>query len=154
VWIAAVPVHAWAAEGASIDQRNLRLLAHQFVDKVGGRYAEAEQLVQGIPPEELRTQAYFDAIPDEEPLLLNIYLGKAGKIPAPFFEIDSPITSIKRGKDVMLSLRDFMGAAEFPIEIDADSRTAQGWFIREDNPFKLNAADKTMQSGKTVIAPA
>jgi hypothetical protein len=137
------PVAAPAAPpGGTAGRQALVNLARQFVDKVNKDFAAADQFIDQIQPEDVRAQKYFDNIPDGETLLLEIRLGK--------LMIERPVAAIKQGHDVMISLADFIAAADFAIKVDSITGKADGWFIRESQPFHLDLkAGKVMANKKT-----
>lgn len=128
---------------STLSREQLMNLARQFVDKVGqGLKTADEQMAEKIDPEDLRMQQYFEGLPEGEPLILQISLSGTSFHDKRRINIDQPVMAIKEGHDVMISLLDFVGAASFPIKVDAENGTATGWFIRETQPFNLDMATR------------
>ena len=71
-------------------------------------------------------------MPEGEDLIFRIRLPDR-------LRLDTPLLARVYDGRVHLSLRDFVGALDFPIEYDADAQTAQGWYIRENKLFALDA---------------
>lgn len=107
-------------------------LARGFVDKVGGGFAQADRYLATILPDDMRAQDSFVDIPDGEILLLQIALGN--------LRISDTVLGIKQGRDVMLSLRDFASVARFAIDVRPEEGIAEGWYIRENQIFRLDKA--------------
>ncbi len=107
-------------------------LAQGFVDKVGGGFAQADRYLATILPDDMRAQENFVDIPDGEILLLQIALGN--------LRISDTVLGIKQGRDVMLSLRDFASVARFAIDVRPEEGVAEGWYIRENQIFRLDKA--------------
>ena len=151
LWLLALP--AWAETHPNIDRQSLLKLADKFVNQLGKNLQEADDYLSGLDPRDIRLQKFFEGIEDGEPLVLQITLikndAKKGDRPR---QLEQPITAIKQGKDVMISLYDFVSVAGFPIKIDPDRKTAEGWFIREDQIFSLNGPARTaLINGKPFV---
>ncbi len=119
-------------------------LARKFVDTVRHDMKKVDDYMSGLDPEDIRMQEYFATIPDGDPLLLQIELRKSAKPNTERMRIEQPIMAIKQGNDVMISLSDFILASDFPIFVDGNKSTADGWFIRENNHFHLDLAAKKL----------
>lgn len=127
------------AEAPPLDRDKLMGLARQFVEKVGQDLKTADaHMAEKIDPEDLRMQEYFKGLPEGEPLVLQISLSGTRFHDKRKLSIDQPVMAIKEGNDVMISLLDFVSAASFPIKVDAEKGIADGWFIRESQPFHLD----------------
>jgi hypothetical protein len=135
----AIPARA-EGESQKIPRSALMNLARQFVDRVGKDIAAT-----GEAESEASTPAenQFASIPDGEPLLLQVRLGRM-EINGSILDINRTILGIKEGNDVMVSLSDFVIAADFAIRVDAESGRAEGWFIRENQKFILDSSAKTV----------
>ena len=143
VLVLALPNRVWAEETASISRESLMGLARQFVDRVGGGIEQADRAMGLADLYEENEQKQkiiraFESIEDGEILLLQFRIGK--------IEINRTILGIKDGNDVMISLADFAGAADFAIQVMADQGKAEGFFIRENQKFTLDYASKTAQA--------
>ena len=114
-------------------------LARGFVDRVGGGFDRADKYLAAILPDDMRAQENFVDIPDGEILLLQIALGR--------LHLSDTVMGIKQGRDVMLSLRDFTAVARFAIDVKPEENIAEGWFIRENQPFRLDMNAGTVTAG-------
>lgn len=135
----AAPVRAQEQAAPS----NLRALAQSFVEKMRGGFQQADDYYRTYYAGDIREQESFSGIPDGELLLLEIVLPKRLKLA-------DPVMAIKQGRDVMLSLSDFANIARFRIDVLADQRKAEGWFIRENKPFSLDLATGEVLAGTEV----
>lgn len=131
------PCSASAAEPKA-DREQLMGIARQFVDKISKKMKQADDSMAGLDPQDVRLQSYFDSFQDGEPLVLQLALTTNKRRQGDRFMLEQPVTAIKQGHDVMISLIDFVGAVDFPIKVDGSGGTADGWFIREDQPFHLD----------------
>ncbi len=125
----------------------LKNLARDFVRRMDKGFATADEYIARLRPDDIRRQRAFTDIPDGEMLLLEVQLGQANTM----IKIDRPVTAIKQGRDVMISLSDFVTAANFAVRVDASSRTAEGWYIRENQPFSLDIGAGRIQAGTRVF---
>lgn len=143
---AMLPTPAWAEEPAqknpTIDRTALMGLAQQFVTKVGDGLKKADNFLGGLTPEDLRYQEYFKTIPDGDLMVLQAALTSPSGKKVKQIKIDREVTGIKQGNDVMISLNDFISAAEFAITISLDGTKAEGWFIRQDQLFSLDVTNR------------
>src|SRR5688572_23419952 len=109
---------------AAVSRPALLDIARQLVQKVGDKL---EKTGQGMDSDEDR----LSSIPDGEALLFRVRID--GKI-----DIDGDIMAEKHGRELLVSLRDFLATTQFPIRFDVESKNAQGWYIREEKNFRLN----------------
>lgn len=138
------PACADAAE-RPVARQDLLGIARQFVDKIGGTLKSTDtMLAEKIDAEDVRMQGYFDALPDGEIMILDIQLRTPIAREYKKLTLEQPVTAIKEGRGAMLSFLDFTAAANFPIRIDPETGTAEGWFIREKNTFSLDIAGKKL----------
>jgi hypothetical protein len=134
---------AQASEPATktqIPNQSLMAFTQDFVKRIRTGYTKADAYYETYFANDLRAQDSFLGIPDGEVLLLQISLSRTLKL-------RNNIVAIKQGRDVMLSLSEFAAIAQFPIDVDAQNRTAQGWFIRESNPFSLDLNNNIVTAG-------
>ena len=112
-------------------------IARRFVTKVtqGFDAADAAMGMKGAS----RNAA---ALTPEGPMIFNVTLGKR-QLP-----LETMINVQGRGGKVYVSLADYFAALEFPIIVDAKAGTAEGWYIREDNRFTFDLADRTVKASK------
>lgn len=134
------------AETHQPDRAALMSLARKFVKQVGQGLETADQHLQGKDPSDIRMQPFFDALPDGEPMVMVISLKKDTVSAEDKMTIEQPVTGIKQGHDVMISLTDFVYAANFPIIVDPAAGIAEGWYIREEQKFILDLAKNTALS--------
>lgn len=52
--------------------------------------------------------------------------------------IDGQVSALRRGPNIYLSLGGLFGSLAFPIQIDFQNNSAQGWYIRENLRFDLD----------------
>lgn len=119
-----------AAESPPPSRAALLGLAQKFVDRVGGGFAEANRRMAPVDTEAERQRRVFQSMEDGEELLMQVRIGKVG--------IDQSILGIKQGNDIMLSLADFVSASGFAITVDPNAQIAEGFFIRENQKFRLD----------------
>ena len=129
-----------------LDRGELMSLAQAFVSKLGQNLKKADLYLDGMDPEDIRMQPYFDSIADGEPMILQMHLSGKGS-GSQKLSFDQPIIGIKQGNDIMLSLADFVSVAGFPIHVDGDAGKASGWFIREKQTFSLDLGAATVTVG-------
>ncbi len=129
-------------------ENDLKLLAAQFIDKMKGGFQAADQYIEKRQPEDQKLLKLFESIPDDETLILTLRLNKLG--------LAREIIAIKKGDDILVSLADFVTAADFAITVDQVDKVAKGWFVREDQPFILNIPAGTVQvkNQTYALAPA
>jgi hypothetical protein len=113
-------------------------LARDYVARVGEGFERADRYIETILPGDMRAEESFVDIPDGEILLLRISLSEK--------ELAGEIMGIKQGRDVMLSLRDFVAIARFAIDVRPEEGKADGWFINQEQPFALDINAGTVTS--------
>lgn len=72
-----------------------------------------------------------NVLPEGEILFLTVRLPRR-------LRLEGVIFAQSRNNDVVLSLKDFIQVTFFPIDVDIEARTAQGWYIRENKIFNLD----------------
>ncbi|GEM_PF-4950295 len=129
--------NAHAQQNSDLSRSDLMGLAKEFVTRIGSGLDQAEGRSQ-----EILNPALADAnrIPNGEELILQLVAGPK-KIALNF-----DIIAIKQSYGMDVLLEDFFGAVDFPIFVDQDDGTAEGWYIRENQIFALD-----MPNGKVVI---
>ncbi|MFK7733557.1 MAG: collagen binding domain-containing protein [Pseudomonadales bacterium] len=84
---------------------------------------------------------------DDNLLIVDIYLGK--------YRLARDVFVYSNSETTLIPLQPLFDALEFPILVNNDLRTAEGWFLKESNGFKLdvpgqqfsiNGDDKTLAS--------
>ena len=116
--VTAIPA-AQAKQTPELQPSALRLLAKDFVAKVGGRlqtYDQEQAAKAGDNP--------LSQLADGELLLLRPRSGK--------FSIDGEIGSIKKNDRLYYSLTDIIDQLELAIDYDPEKKIGTGWFLRED----------------------
>lgn len=109
-------------------------LARDFVMRVSKGFAAADRKLQQA------NKADVSSVPDGEILFFRPRLDKR-------LWIEMPVMSVVEKGDILVSLRDFVAALQFPITITPEGDRASGWYIREKNLFNLE-----MKSQKVVTS--
>lgn len=116
-------------------------LARDFLRRMHSGFAAAEKALQ--PKAENKAGFTYGSeairLPEGEELLFQVSLNRR-------LRLDSVIFGRVHNNQVLLSLKDFFSALDFPITIDTQAQTAQGWYIRENKPFALDVKAHTAQS--------
>lgn len=116
-------------------------LGRSFASQIGRQLTEADLFLSGAGKLQLAEHKSKTRLPDNEPLILHGVVGKNR------IGLKQDIYSIKRGNRLMISLGDFCTAADLPIAVRPKQGMAEGWFIREDQTFRLD-----LKKGEAVIA--
>lgn len=131
------PVHAFAkSDDTHIDtppRSALMGLARQLVGKIGQKL---ETLEREQFPEDPLTR-----IADGEALIFQFRLNEKTML-------EGDTIAVKQGRELLVSLRDFLDVLYFPIEFDQDSKNASGWYIREEKRFSLDWAARRVETGE------
>lgn len=110
--------------------------ARDFLSRIKKGYAKAnDSLREGGRAEKTAAMG----LPDGEELLFRIRLQDR-------LSLESPILARVKNGGVLLSLRDFVTALEFPITYSPDTGRFDGWYIREKNVFSLDANTRTIST--------
>ena len=128
-----------AAQAQELPRVRLLGLAKQFVDRINKGFESADDYLASLYPNDVRLKDSFLNFPDGEILILQISIDRN--------ELPQPIIAIKQGRDVMISLADFVAAAGFAIDVKPQDGLAQGWFIREEQTFLLDTAAQQVSIG-------
>lgn len=123
-------------EGKVLTNAERMGLARQFVSLISKGLKDAERGTATLAD---TNAAQVQRLPDGENLLLGVRIEK--KIP-----IDATILGRVENKAMLISLRDFISAVEFPITMDTETGNADGWYIREKNAFSLDSKARTVAS--------
>lgn len=111
-------------------------LARDFVARISAGFKRADAQLGTVT----KSDTYnISGLPEGEVLLFQIRLGKKMKL-------DVPLMGKIKNRHVVLSFRDFVTALEFPIDFDPVTGNANGWYIRQNKTFKLDFANRTVQS--------
>lgn len=131
---AELPPAGTATENLSLSER--QSIAKQLLGRIAKKFADTDRaLEQKKDP----AAAQLANIADGEELLLGLRLKNN-------LTLETPVIGRVEGKKLLLSFRDLLLALELPIEMDADTKTAKGWFIREGNKFSLDMNGRVAQS--------
>lgn len=132
------------AESVSPEKRAAMLdLAREFVQKIDKGFNAADKYWLSLTGENPARQNYLDQYQDGEILLLQIKLPQN-------MTLNSTVMAEKQGRDLYISLSDFVSAARFPIGVRPQDGIAEGWFIRENRSFKLdNNNHSVIAAGKS-----
>lgn len=123
------------AQNSDLSRDNLMGLAKEFVTRIGDGFEQAD-----ARPEEILSPQFATSnrIADGEELVLQLLAGP-NKIP-----LNYDIIAIKQSYGTDILLEEFFGAVDFPIFVNPDEGTAEGWFIRENQTFSLNLPENTV----------
>jgi len=125
-------------QGATVHELSMSdrmYLARQFVARVNKGFAEANY---NLGNKGLILDEQIRRMPEGEELLFNIYLLESR------LTIQAPIMGRAEKGHLLLSLRDFSAALEFPIEQDPTNGSFSGWYIRENKKFLLDPKARTV----------
>ena len=124
-------------------------MGQSFAQKIGNQLEQANLYLSGAGKVELAEHTAQTELPDNEPLLLHPLIGKDG------ISNSQDILSIKKGRDLMMSLGDFCTVTGFAIKTKAADGTASGWYYTNDRTFNLDVkANKVTLDGKAQDIPA
>lgn len=145
------PACAWAEysptdPGAIQSKQELTLaermaLARQFVAKVSDGFKKADRHM-GMAVEEQGS-----ILPEGEELLFRLRLKDKVNAQKPYITLESLVLGRSENKKILLSLRDFVTALDFPIKYDEETKKAEGWYIRENTIFVLDGPSRAVKSG-------
>jgi hypothetical protein len=137
---------ATQAPGITRDERTS--LAREFLKRMRSGFARAEQAMRPAASMPVKQ----NILPEGEELLFEVFLTSTLKLDAVMF-------GRVKNAQVLFSFKDFAAALDFPIEIAAQGKTAQGWYIRENKTFALDmeaaavsSAAGTFNIPRTVLA--
>lgn len=146
-----LPVSAARADQDASDR--LRALARQFSEKVGDSLNKADHALAAPSASTIhdkRAKAAYEALPDNELLLLTASFSEARSPAQTRYKADEPITALKRGYSSYISFTDFNYLSGLSIKLDPESGKAEGWFLDEDRPFALDVPAGQVRIGDTV----
>jgi hypothetical protein len=132
----------FAADNAAHLHDKRRILAQSFVAKLKNRLGSAES-----PAAQTKDMSGISRIAMGTEMQFRPRVGKV--------RLDYDVYAVKGQDDFYLSLPDLISALAFPITIDQDARTAQGWFMREDWRFDLDLkANRVTARGNDYVITA
>ena len=117
-------------------------LARDFVSRISAGFTRADKMLAAGDKTPARKTS--NILPEGEVLLFRIRLPK-GLI------LDAPVMGRVEDGDIALSLRDFIGALEFPIDLSADGMAATGWYIRENMTFSLDMTKRDVRTDQGIF---
>lgn len=118
-----------------ITQTERLSLAKEFLKRMRSGFSAAEQMLQpvvgAVTPQQKGAQ---NVLPEGEDLIFQAGIEHNKKR----FSLESIIYGRVENAKVLLSLKDFFSVLEFPIIVNPQEKTAQGWYIRENRIFSLD----------------
>lgn len=108
--------------------------ARDFLNRIKSGYAKAND---SLSKTGLKAKNAAIGLPEGEELLFRIRLKSR-------ITIEAPVLGRVHNGGMLISLRDFVSAVEFPISHVPDSDRFDGWYIRENNLFSLNPSTKSV----------
>ncbi len=117
-------------------------LARDFVSRISAGFARADKILAAGNTATARKTG--NILPEGEMLLFRVRLERG-------LMLDAPLTGRVQGGDIVLSLRDFVAALEFPITFTADGMSATGWYIRENKIFTLDTKAREIRTDQGVF---
>ena len=124
---------------SQLDDSERRFLADRFLGLLGPKLEEIER----AKAEKFHEANPFARIVDSEELIFSLTKGS--------LIFDNPVSIIKDGDNIYMSFTDLVIAMNFPIDIDYNTKTASGWFIRESQNFSLDIEGGEIISDGTQI---
>ena len=131
----------------AITQQERISLARSFLQKMKQGFDSAENFLSGSPKPQSGLIKRETILPDGEQLLFEVFLPNRLKL-------DSVILARAENNQILISLRDFVTALEFPISVKADQGRAEGFYIRENKRFFLDAATQNVTTPEGVFTPS
>ncbi len=113
----------------SLSPEARKSLAQAFVKKIKSGMQAADQRLIKVERAHIET----NILPEGERLLLQPSL-------PPHIKPDGIIMGQSRNKRILLSLKDFGSTLQLPIDVNAETRTADGWYIRQNKKFHVDMA--------------
>jgi hypothetical protein len=127
-----------SAEEGTLSHADKMFLARQFVSRIKQGFSKAKQTLKKAGFAAGGDEA--EGLPEGEDLLFNIRLAEDR------IRLDTPLLGRVYDKKISLSLRDFAIALELPIEYNADTQRFEGWYIRENKLFSVDATNRAVTS--------
>lgn len=122
----------------------LRKLANTLATNVGHKLDDADELLEGASVKDRQAKRQLAGIPDGETLVLQTKLVPQRARDLSVFTAPDPLLGIKQGEDILLDFNEFARITGFGITYSAEKAVAEGWAYREDEPFKLDIANKSV----------
>lgn len=131
----ASPQVAAAEPSPAISRDALRGLAKDFVTRMQEGRSRADLWLRQNNMDDDSGHSEDLGLLDGETLLFQVWLPDQ-------IQLTNPIYAEVHDNHILLSLQDFLLAMDFPVTHDADENRYDGWFIRQNNPFTLDANEK------------
>lgn len=116
-----------------LTREEILAMREAFFKRIAKKLEEADLMLEGGNNFKLATLRSGNALPENELLIFRGVLGNEN------LRMKNDMYSIVRNERMMISLGDFINAADLAITVSPDKGTATGWFIREDQDFFLDA---------------
>lgn len=123
-----------ACASDSLTHQERKTLAGSFLVKMKERFSEVDRLLSGAA-----TDVPENVLEDGAQLLLQPVLQKA-------LRVDGVVMGVYRDGAMWVSLRDFVSALNYAIDVDAQGQSASGWYLREDRVFDLSVSGNEVQT--------
>lgn len=141
LFLMALPLTAAAEIPATTGARNLNdadrmFLARQLLAKIKPKLDSARQA-----DKQKLDEVNLSNLPEGEELFFRIRLSNA-------ITLDYQLLAVNQNGQLVLSLKDFVDGVGFPIAVDAETGTAQGWYIRENRTFDLDLKSRQVVTDK------
>ncbi len=138
-----------AQAATSPDPEAMMDLRQQFAERIGRKMHEADLLMSGENKLHLMEIQSGSVIADGEQLMMRGTVGEQA------LQLGQEIIVVKKNDRLLVSLADVVAALEFPVTVSPADGTAAGWFVREDQPFKLDTkkSEVTIAGETSRIAP-
>ncbi|WP_026354034.1 stalk domain-containing protein [Woodsholea maritima] len=108
----------------------------------------AREFTKRIEPHFLsESEAAYLRIPDGDTVVFEVRIGR--------YTLDTPLTAIKRGRSIMVPIRELADALYLAISVDETSQAVSGWAFSEDQSVALDPQTGEARFGdKTLTLPA
>lgn len=115
-------------------------LAQKFISLLGPKYEALEQKRE----KEFLEENPLARLQDGEELIFSLRKGS--------LVFNEPLFTRKDNNRLYLSLQDLIAAFDFPINVDVFEKTASGWFIRENQTFRMDLeAGEIVADGQQIL---
>jgi len=138
---------SWAQQLSHDLDKNKLKAARSVIAKLKAGFARADSYLAATSHVN-KTVAENNILPDGESLLLQpVFKGDN-------IRIDGVIFGFVHNKKILLSLRDLGEVLNIPIFVNAENKTADGWYIREDKKFFLDLDNNIVQTDVGEFIPS
>lgn len=108
-------------------------MRESFFKRIAKKLEEADLMLEGGNNLKLATLRSGNSLPENELLIFRGVFANGN------LRMKNDMYAIVRNERLMISLGDFINAADLAITVSPGKGTATGWFIREDQDFFLDA---------------